>query len=297
MITAGTYFIADMANLTLASQLENRFESSQPGEGPDGLQARPPLRNKRDDYDVIIKKNIFNSTSNPLEKQQTTSFVAQPLETASLPPLNISLIGTALSGKGLDLAIIKDPKEKEQMLYHKGDVIGAFSGGDAASKAKIVEIHRNEIVLLRGGKKVVLRVEDKPEKNIPAPRRVSKRTTPTPNSSGDTIRQVSEGQWLLDRRELDDALKNLPQLLTKARVIPSFKDGQPDGFRIFAIAQDSLYSKIGLQNGDILHRINGVDVKSPQNFMKVIEQLKDENHINVDLMRNNQKETFSYEIR
>ncbi len=89
----------------------------------------------------------------------------------------------------------------------------------------------------------------------------------------------------------------MPQLLTKARIIPNFKDGKPDGFRIFAIAKDSLFSKIGLQNGDILSRINNVDVKNPQNFMKVLEQLKDESSINIDLVRSNQKQTFSYDIR
>ncbi|WDT81411.1 MAG: PDZ domain-containing protein [Candidatus Manganitrophus sp.] len=102
---------------------------------------------------------------------------------------------------------------------------------------------------------------------------------------------------MVDRREIENAVNNLPQLLTKARIVPNFSEGKPDGFRIFAITEDSLYAKIGLQNGDILHRVNGIEVKDPQNFLKVFEQLKDENAINVDLVRNNQRETFSYEVR
>lgn len=296
MIAAGTYFMADMTNLIVASRLESRFDTSAPVEQTTPLQAGNPLRKTLPDYRVIVRKNIFNSASDAATTTQVSP-ASLPAPEASLPPLNLSLIGTAVSNGGVPFAIIKDPKEKDQALYRKGEQIGALSGGDLASRPKILEIHRNKVVLLRGGKRETLEVTDDPKQNTSGKTGPPPAASASPTGAESTIRQVSEGQWLLDRRELDDALKNLPQLLTKARVIPSFKDGQPDGFRIFAIAKDSLYAKIGLQNGDILHRINGVDVKSPQNFMKVIEQLKDESRINVDLVRNNQKETFSYEIR
>ncbi len=301
MIAAGTYFMADMANLTLASQLESQLDTPNKENTTLPLDQTPLSQNSHSNYHVIVKKNIFNSESTqgaPKVTHATQEIVPQVV--SNLPPLNLELIGTAIPNGGVALAIIKDPKEKEQMLYRKGEIIGAFSGGDPGIKPKIIEIHRNKIVLLRGGTKEVLEVTDKPKKKNPGTKRARGRSNSPPpqtTSTGTTSRQVSKGQWVLDRRELDDALKNLPQLLTKARVIPSFKDGQPDGFRIFAIAKDSLYAKIGLQNGDILHRINGVDVKSPQNFMKVIEQLKDESRISVDLVRNNQKDTFSYDIR
>ncbi|MFQ5588417.1 MAG: type II secretion system protein GspC [Nitrospiria bacterium] len=298
MIAAGTYFMADMTNLILASRLESRLNPTQGQQTAPQIQSRTPVRNGRPDYRVIVQKNIFNSASTTASASNTTaSPVSLPAQPVSLPPLNLSLIGTAVSNEGRPFAIIKDPKEKKQTLYRKGEKIGALTGKTADNRPRIVEIHRNKIVLLRGGKRETLEVSDKPKKNTPRRRTPARAAARSPASAGSTIRQVSEGQWVLDRRELDDALKNLPQLLTKARVIPSFKDGKPDGFRIFAIAKNSLYAKIGLQNGDILHRINGVDVKSPQNFMKVIEQLKDESRINVDLVRNNKKETFNYEIR
>ncbi|MCI0529943.1 MAG: PDZ domain-containing protein, partial [Nitrospira sp.] len=67
--------------------------------------------------------------------------------------------------------------------------------------------------------------------------------------------------------------------------------------RIFSIVPDSFFSKIGLQNGDVLQRINGIEVKDPENFMKVFQQLKGETSVSLDLMRNNQRQTFAYEIR
>jgi type II secretory pathway component PulC len=52
-----------------------------------------------------------------------------------------------------------------------------------------------------------------------------------------------------------------------------------------------------LQNGDVLQQINGVEIKDPENFMRVFQQLKDETNIAVDFVRNNRRESFAYEIR
>jgi len=97
---------------------------------------------------------------------------------------------------------------------------------------------------------------------------------------------------------VSEALQNLPELLTMARIIPHInKDGQNEGFRIVSIKPDSFYQRIGLVNGDVLQQINGIEIKDPGTFMSVFNQLKNESSITVDLIRNNQKETLSYEIR
>ncbi|HXC61715.1 MAG TPA: type II secretion system protein GspC, partial [Nitrospiria bacterium] len=59
----------------------------------------------------------------------------------------------------------------------------------------------------------------------------------------------------------------------------------------------SFYEKIGLQNGDVLQQVNGVEIKDPQSFLAVFQQLKEENNFSLDLMRNSSKETFQYDIR
>ncbi len=291
--------MADMANLALESHLESLIEESNLLMAGTARQVNSITGKSTNDYTVITQRNIFNSKKKPLSTVNPAPLASPGLPTPvqALPPLDLILIGTVVSDGIPPYAVIKDPKEKKQILYRNGDSIGGLFANSNPLKPKIVEIDRNKVVLLRGGQKEVLKVKKKPKKKQRTARRTSRRNTPSKPSPGETIRKVSDNQWLLDRRELDNAIKNLPQLLTKARVIPSFKDGKPDGFRIFAIARNSLYSKIGLQNGDILHRINGVDIKNPQNFMQVVGQLKDESAINIDLVRSNQKRTFNYEIR
>jgi general secretion pathway protein C len=162
-------------------------------------------------------------------------------------------------------------------------------GESIDNQAKIMKIDRVEVVLRVGDTQRSLRLyldEEEPGAGMMG--------TKTPPAG---IVNVMTNQWVLDRQEIAMALDNLPQLLTKARVVPNFNAGKPDGFRIFSIVPDSFFSKIGLQNGDVLQRINGVEVKDPENFMKVFQQLKGETSVTLDLVRNNQKQTFAYEIR
>lgn len=47
-----------------------------------------------------------------------------------------------------------------------------------------------------------------------------------------------------------------------ARVLPSVKNGQPNGVKLYAIRPNSWYARVGLSNGDTVHTINGVDVRA-----------------------------------
>ncbi|MBE0616405.1 MAG: general secretion pathway protein GspC, partial [Proteobacteria bacterium] len=102
---------------------------------------------------------------------------------------------------------------------------------------------------------------------------------------------------LIDAREIEQANANMSQLMTQIRVVPNFSDGQPDGFKVFAIRPGSLFSKIGLQNGDVLKRVNGVDLQGPEQAFEAYQMLKDETSIQIDLVRRNENKTFNYEIR
>ena len=86
-------------------------------------------------------------------------------------------------------------------------------------------------------------------------------------------------------------------LLTQARAVPYFKDGQSVGLRLFAIKTGSLFSEIGLKNGDILKDINGSSLADITQAIKLFEQLKQERSINLKLERGKQEVVYNYEIK
>jgi general secretion pathway protein C len=91
---------------------------------------------------------------------------------------------------------------------------------------------------------------------------------------------------------LDELLSNPNELLTQARVIP-----QEDGLRFFAIRPNSVFFKIGIRNGDILHKINEVELSNVENALNLFEELRGQSKFNINLTRRGQKLTYEYTVK
>ena len=57
------------------------------------------------------------------------------------------------------------------------------------------------------------------------------------------------------------------------------------------------FGLIGLQNGDVISAINGLEMTSPDKALEVYTKLKSASHLSVGLERNGQKITKDYSIR
>ena len=132
-------------------------------------------------------------------------------------------------------------------------------------------------------------------KPTPMPERVTD-ATPAQSKGGDDdfdIRNVGPNQYVVKRADLNKATGNLGALASQARIVPSAKD---NGFKIFSIAKDSLYSKIGIQNGDVLKSINGIELSSPDKALEAYSRLQNSSKLSLDIVRKGQNETLEYTI-
>ncbi|RYZ44088.1 MAG: hypothetical protein EOO71_01045 [Myxococcaceae bacterium] len=68
-------------------------------------------------------------------------------------------------------------------------------------------------------------------------------------------------------------------------MVPAFKDGRPVGFKLFAIKDGSFYSRLGLRNGDVLQRINGLDLDSPDKALEAFTSMREARRIELQLER------------
>jgi general secretion pathway protein C len=280
----GAYLMADMINQMVGSRLEASIKPMQQPAPSLSLSGTVARRN----YSEIVEGNIFNAKLRGRNQEETAPIAPQVTYEAIPVDLKVTLMGTVVQDgiENVSYAILEHQVNREQVLYRLGDSV--------ENVAKIVKIDRNEVTLQVGSTHRTLRLYLEEEQSGAG-------TVPGIQAGqqgpGEGVVKVTPSQWVLDRQEITAALDNLPQLLTKARVIPNFSGGQPDGFRIFSIVPNSFFAKIGLQNGDVLQRINGIEIKDPENFMSVFQQLKGETSVTLDLVRNNQKQTFAYEIR
>ncbi len=116
-------------------------------------------------------------------------------------------------------------------------------------------------------------------------------------SGSSFAKQVGEREYVLDGRTVREALKNPEQILTDARLLPNIINGRQEGFAISEVVPDGLYNSLGLKNGDVLLKINGLEISNPEVAMQAMSALRGMNRVNLDVIRNGKNMSMSYRIK
>ena len=97
---------------------------------------------------------------------------------------------------------------------------------------------------------------------------------------------LDENHYVIPREDLEKQLSNLNSIATQARIVPSFKNGVANGFKLFSIRPGSIYEKIGVKNGDVIRKLNGYEINSPDKALEVYAKLKEASKIDIEIERN-----------
>ena len=234
---------------------------------PDDKDRRkPPL----DDYRLIIDRNVFGSAQKPSEEAR-----AEELEALEPTSLKIALLGTVTGNPQNTVAVIEETDIKKQGLYKVGDSI----------KNAVIKM------ILRG--KVVLRIENRDEiLTMDETRRTPPEKTYHVSSPVGRVTTVT-----VSRSDVKKSLENINELLSQVRIRPHFKDGRPDGLVLSRVRRDSIFAKLGLKNGDIVHGVNNRNIKSPDDMMDFYTKLKSGSRVSLQINRRGQRKTIHYKFR
>lgn len=232
--------------------------------GPEGI-SRTKQRLPLEQYSQVATSAIFG-------RPKAAAAQAAPPPTS---PLKLRLVGVNQMGNGQQLALIEDTQKQKQDVFTVGERI--------FDQAKLVEIQREKIQVERNGKIETIAVEAGTSGSSP--------------SEGGESPSGQQTEFVVAEDEVTNALANLPQLLSQARAVPYFRNGQSIGMRLFAIRSGSLYEKLGLRNGDIVLAVNDNSLSDPTQALKLFEQLKSERSINVKVERNNENVDLRYSVR
>lgn len=211
--------------------------------------------------------------------------------------LRVKLLGTLMASQPeWSIASVQDVVTNVSNTYMVGDRIQG---------AEVLEVERKRVIVLHNGRKEF--IDDQPGTGdavaytppTPTPQIASAPVANTaPNGGlGQGIRKVSENEYEVPRSEIDRTLSNLNDVAMQARIVPAFKDGVSHGFKLFSIRPDSIYSKIGVQNGDVIKRINGYDLNSPEKALEVYSKLKEANRVDIEIERNGSTIRSTYSIK
>lgn len=281
ILGTGTFFIAQILTFQIAGKIAPPFTTGFAGSVESSAQRETvPF----EAFKLILERNIFNSKPVFVPPPAADFTPIAPVREEK-PPVPIKLIGTVAGSEDYSYAIIEDPFQKTNKIFRINDSI--------APGIKLLDITRNRITISRDGKKEDIEPggQDTPFQAQPRP----PVHQPPPVSPGTS--QAFQPTVMIAREELEEATQDMNKLLTQARLVPNFTGGVADGFRIFSIVPSSLFEKVGLKNGDILHSINGSELKDPEKALQVYQLLKDSDRFVIDLMRAGQKMTLNYEVR
>jgi len=236
-------------------------------------------------------ERLAKSFDLPLPKPAIETGPATPANIWTPTPVRSSLravlVGTALANPPrYSLCQLTNGDTNETLVYALGD---KFMG------ARIYAIEKERVLLDNDGRNEFIDNTAAAAPNLGI-------TPMPPNQPGapaqadNSVRQLSPNQYVIAKATVSSALSDLSQLATQARIVPSFKNGVSNGFKLFSIVPDSLYAKIGIQNGDVIRRINGYEMNSPDKALEIYQKLRDANRIEVEIERRGETLRNSYSI-
>jgi general secretion pathway protein C len=243
----------------------------------------------------ILKRNIFCSACPPiLGKPEDTSNGPAPAPPLQRTSLNLKLLAIMFAPPPADphwsVAIIRDNDSKSA---------GPYSIGSKLRDATVDDVTEDQVYLdFGGGRREYLDLLDRPQPAPGAP--ASPAAAPSDPFAAELekgIKPLGEHKYEVQRATVDSLLGNMGALAKGARIVPETRDGRPAGFRLFSIKPDGPFAKIGLQNGDVVSAINGLEMNSPDQALLAYTKLKTANHLSVAIERNGQKITKDYNIR
>ncbi len=232
-----------------------------------------------EDYAIITERNLFGGTSQGLAEASPEEIVLDDMPVA-LKSLGLKLVGTVVANKPEESsAIIEDRSTRKQEVYQEGDRV---------KQALIKRILRHNVVINTGRRDEVLTmVPEESKGKTRAPERATRaRRRP---SAGSTIR--------LDREELESQMENLNELMQQVRIRPFMEGRRPAGFLVSNIKPGSLFSKMGLRNGDVIQGVNGEAITTPDQAIELYESLMEGGEIALEIKRGRRKQNLRYEIK
>lgn len=188
-------------------------------------------------------------------------------ETMSVTKLNLTLAGVVAASDPLYSSAIIAYKGKQDSYFINSKIEG--------TSAFVYEIYEDHIVLDVNGTYQVLMLDGLDTGNKQSPQNVQ----PSP------IQAVSPKQIDLDRSEI---LKDPSKLTNYINISPVREGGEIKGYRLTPGKDPELFEQAGLENGDLVIELNGVDLTNMAESMSLMQEFPTMTEISLTVDREGQ---------
>lgn len=232
----------------------------------------------------IVQRSIFDSSKANIQPESTVSEDGTSQKSDLQLTLLVTIVGIP---EDKSIALIKENTSGISRSYSVGfDLLG---------EAIITKIEKNRVYFKKNNSEEIEYIDmngTEPEQKAPT------ENLSTPESSDSDVQQVSANKYIVDQKVLDEIMSNPEKLYSQVRVTPNKNEsGEIDGYRMTGIRRNSLFYKLGIKNGDIVHSVNGQPLTSLSAAMDAYNSLGNSKNFNFDVTRRKNKQTFEYDVR
>ncbi|MCU7804298.1 MAG: type II secretion system protein GspC [Candidatus Thiodiazotropha sp. (ex Lucinoma annulata)] len=259
----------------------------------------------------LIPEPEIQQQVRPLNASKSTSGNRDPASTNQLEKVaKLHLFGIAGATKPKKAIDKKAPDTRLNLTLHgvfvsaqsnKGEAIIGTSGsvqkyykvGSAVmSGVTLQAVFEDRVVLLRNGQSEVLRFPKISNKSSPSVSRTTRKSKSTV-APGPNVPPVS-------RRNLSryrEMLRNEPlKIFEHVRFVPVRSREGMKGYRVLPQKNRELYNQLGVRPSDLVTSVNGIPLSNDKEAMKLIEKLKNAQSIQVEIVRNGQPQSLSFDL-
>jgi type II secretion system protein C len=288
-VTSGVLALPDDAELTDLAVMEP--EAAAGSDAP-SMAFKPAKRSRSASsyIDPIVKRSLFDSS---LVDQVVVDSDTEVEAGDGIPSdLKVVLLAT----------LVAEPAEHSSALIAEekgGDgALGYGIGDDLLGEGEIVRIEpRRVYVQRRNGSIEYISMEDGQEYEKGPKKRAGKKKSGESDEE-DGITKEGPNKFIVDQELIDKVMENPEQLYSQIRATPHKNaDGTVDGYRLSGIRRKSLFYKLGIKNGDVVHTVNGTTLDSMSSAMGAYNSLQNDKNFNFEVTRRNKRQTFEYEVR
>ncbi len=253
-------------------------------EGDEEPAARPapaavakPLKGM---LESILRNNAFDPVA-ALAWQPKSGDGGGPIVT----DLRVKLLGTIVAvPSAFSSALILDEGTSSSRGYGLGDKV---------HDAEVIRIEAKKVTIRRGdGSEEVLELGDS---------QMPKASTPsgTPAEGPEEgISKVSDTEFTISRDTFNKYISDLEKLSGLGRgLLHRGPDGSFDGYRLTAIRRNSIAEQLGIQNGDVIHTVNGQPLNSVQSAMNAYSSMSSAAQFQFEVTRRGEKTNLTYNIQ
>jgi len=230
----------------------------------------PPV--KTVDLNAIVGSNLFGKAN-----QTKTSVEQIPLSS-----LNIVVSGLMAAGSA-SFALVSIGGAAEQPV---------FIGEELMNGVVLETVLPDRILVRRGGVTESLLLKEA-SASLPAGSILTASATPASVSPG--INTVAPNNYAVNREWLNEQMTT-PEFLKQARIVPN----AGGGFLVRNIQPGSLYDKFGLKVGDVIRTVNGKQVNSVTDVMKIygeMTQAGGAGTVTLNVVRAGRPEQLTYNLQ